>query len=118
MTLAWSVSWPGSTGNRAAMAWAGVRWLLPPKGMSTLPAPMELSNRSVRPRREADCRLAAISRRVEALGWAAPSGQAGTATRACFTAPLVLRKARDRLATVCPRHFMTMRGSSVTVATG
>ena len=79
---------------------------------------MEPSNRSVRPRREADFRLAAISRRAGALGWATPSGRAGTDTLACFTAPLVLRKARDRSATVWPRQVMTMRGSSVTVATG
>ena len=39
--------------SEAAIAWAGVRWYLPPKGISTLPAPMVLSKRSVRPRREA-----------------------------------------------------------------
>ena len=50
-------------GRRAAMAWAGVVWVLPPKGMSTDPAPMEPSNRSTSPRREAHFRLAAISRR-------------------------------------------------------
>ena len=44
---------PGSTGSRAAMDWAGVRWVLPPKGMVRLPAPMVLSNRSTSPRREA-----------------------------------------------------------------
>ena len=53
MTLACSVSCPGRTGRRAAMAWAGVRWVLPPKGMVTLPAPMVLSKRSTSPRREA-----------------------------------------------------------------
>ena len=48
-----SVSRPGPTGSLAAMAWAGVRWNLPPKGMSTEAAPMEESNRSPRPRWEA-----------------------------------------------------------------
>jgi len=45
------------------MAWVGVRWVLPPKGISTVEAPMEPSKRSVRPRREAHFRLEAISRR-------------------------------------------------------
>ena len=116
MRLAWSVSWPGSTGNRAAMAWAGVRWVLPPKGMSTLPAPMEPSNRSVRPRREALFKLPAISRRVlaPATGFTVPWG---TSTWACLTAPLVFKKSRLRLAMVWPFQVMTMRGLSVTTAT-
>ena len=85
--------------------------------MSTLPAPMEPSNRSVSPRREAQARLAAMSRRVRAeVAGAAPPRT--TAALACFTAPLVLRKARDRLAMTFPRQRMTMRGDSVTAATG
>ena len=100
------------------MTWAGVRWVLPPKGMSTLPAPMEPSNRAVRPRREAHFRLAAISRRVEQAARSGAASAWGTDTRACLAAPLVLRKARDRLATVWPRQVMTMRGSAVTEATG
>ena len=42
------VSWP-STGSFAAMAWVGVFWYLPPKGISTEEAPMVESNRSQRP---------------------------------------------------------------------
>ena len=99
------------------MAWAGVRWVLPPKGMRTLPAPMEPSNRSVRPRRLAHFRLAAISRR-EAAALQAAAGTLGTDTPACFTAPLVFRKSRDRSAMVWPFQVITMRGLSVTVATG
>ena len=34
------------------MAWMGVSWFLPPKGISTVPAPMVESNRSERPRLE------------------------------------------------------------------
>ena len=121
MTLAWSVSWPGTTGNRAAMAWAGVRWFFPPKGIRTLPAPMEPSNRSVRPRREAHFRLAAISREgCRSAGLAHGAGAwlgLGTDTLACFTAPLVFRNARDRSAMVWPFQCMTIRGLSVTTAT-
>ena len=119
MTLAWSVSWPGRTGNRAAMAWAGVRWYLPPKGISTLPHPMVESNRSASPRREAHRRLPAIPRR-EAKG--VPPGAEGaagaTAARACFTAPLVFRKSRLRSTIMLPRQRITIRGDSVTMATG
>ena len=46
------------------MAWVGVRWVFPPKGIRTLPAPMELSKRSTRPRRLAVLRLAAVDRRL------------------------------------------------------
>ena len=38
-----------STGNLATMAWAGVSWRVPPKGMSTVAAPMVESKRSERP---------------------------------------------------------------------
>ena len=120
MTLACSVSCPGSTGSRAAITWAGVRWYLPPKGISTLPAPMVESNRSARPRREADCKLAAMARRVSPLApWEAGSAgaEAGTAALACFTAPLVLRKSRLRSTMVRPRQRITIRGASVTTAT-
>ena len=47
------------------MAWAGLLWVFPPKGMSTEAAPMVLSKRSVRPRRLAHFRLPAISFRSE-----------------------------------------------------
>ena len=118
ITLAWSVCWPGSTGSSAAMAWAGVVWVLPPKGMSTLPAPMVPSNRSVSPRREAHLRLPAIWRRLANRGWPmAVRSASGTDTAACFTAPLVLRNARDRSAMVRPFQVITIRGLSVTTAT-
>ena len=116
MTLAWSVSWPGRTGSRAAIAWAGVRCVLPPKGMRTLPAPMEPSNRSVSPRRLALFRLAAISFREEGRS-TPPPASLGTETPACFTAPLVFKNSRDRFAMVWPFQVITMRGLSVTTAT-
>ena len=37
------------TGSLATMACAGVSWFLPPKGMSTVAAPMVESKRSDRP---------------------------------------------------------------------
>ena len=118
MTLAWSVSCPGSTGSRAVMDWAGVRWVLPPKGMVTLPAPMVESNRSTSPRREAQGRLAASSRKLRNLGCPiVVRSFSRTDTAACFTAPLVSRKARLRSAIVLPRHFITILGLSVTTAT-
>ena len=115
-----SVLWPGSTGSRAAIDWAGVRWVLPPKGMSTEAAPMEPSNRSVSPRREAHFRLEAMSRRSwnrgEGCRWAAE--RSGTVTEVCLSAPLVSRKARDRSAMVWPFQVITILGLSVTTATG
>ena len=41
-----------STETFCTMAWTGVSWYLPPKGISTVPAPMVESNRSDRPRLE------------------------------------------------------------------
>ena len=40
---------PSMTGSFATMVWIGVVWVLPPYGISTVPAPMELSNISTRP---------------------------------------------------------------------
>ena len=100
------------------MVCAGVRWVLPPKGISTLPAPMVESNRSTSPRREAHLRLPAISRRV--LNRGLPIGVRSffpTIRPACFTAPLEFKNSRLRSTTVSPRQRMTMRGLSVTVAT-
>ena len=45
-----------STGSLAAMAMAGVSWVFPPKGMSTVAAPMVESKRSERPLLEATLR--------------------------------------------------------------
>ena len=99
------------------MDWVGVRWVFPPKGMVTLPAPMVLSKRSTNPRREAQGRPAANSRREWNLGAPiAVRSFSRTDTEACFTAPLVSRKALLRSAIVSPRHFITMRGASVTTA--
>ena len=97
------------------MAWGG-RWVLPPKGIRTLPAPMEPSNRSVSPRRLALFRLEAISRR-EAGGLGGGPVVLGTETPACFTAPLVFKIHGERSGTVWSFQCMTIRGLSVTTAT-
>ena len=94
------------------------------------------SNRSASPRREADLKLAAISRReplkdtpnfapFTVLVSPFPAGmenstllRSGTETLACFTAPLVLRKSRLRSTMVRPRQRITIRGEAVTTATG
>jgi hypothetical protein len=91
---------------------------LPPKGMRTEPAPIEPSNRSVSPRREAHLRLEAISRRV--LKDSCPKAERSflsTDTAACFTAPLVFRNSRLRSAIFWPFQRITIRGDSVTTAT-
>ena len=51
-----------STEIFVTMAWVGVSWFLPPKGMSTAPLPMVESKRSDRPRLEQTFRSAAKSR--------------------------------------------------------
>ncbi len=102
------------------MDWVGVFWYLPPKGITTLPAPMVESNRSQRPCREQRFRSPARVRRVS---WKLVTGMdlgargASTAAEARLAAPLVLRKARERSATVRPFQRMTMRPVSVTTAT-
>ena len=45
------------------MAWIGVSCFFPPKGISTVPAPMVESKRSLRPRLEQQLRSDAVSRR-------------------------------------------------------
>ena len=40
---------PSSSGSLPIMLWVGVSWYLPPKGITTLPAPMLLSNISTKP---------------------------------------------------------------------
>ena len=45
------------------------------------------------------------------------SRRSGTATAACFTAPLVFKNSRDRSTMVFPRQRSTMRGEAVTTAT-
>ena len=103
------------------MACAGVRWVSPPKGIRTLPAPMVPSNRSVRPRRLAHLRLDAMARRSEApscwKGERAFRSASATRRAACFTAPLVFRKSRLKSAIFRPFQCITIRGLSVTVAT-
>ncbi len=79
------------------------------------------SNRSASPLREADARLEAMERREEfSASWeTGDAGMgAGTAARACFTAPLVFRKSRLRSTMVLPRQRITIRGDAVTTATG
>ena len=57
-----------STGSFATMAMLGVSWVLPPKGMSTVPAPMVESKRSERPLLEATLRsLTRLRMRSETL---------------------------------------------------
>ena len=91
---------------------------MPPKGISTEAEPMDPSNRSVRPRREPHFRLAAISFRVWKFSRPMAERSAlATEMAACFTAPLVSKKARDRSAMVWPFQCMTMRGLAVTTAT-
>ena len=117
ITLAVSVSSPGSTGSLAAMACSGVAWFLPPKGISTEPAPMVASNRSTRPLWEAKRSSWAMPRRFGCSETCPARSQEATSTSACFTAPLVFRNARDRLAISRPFQVMTIRASSVTTAT-
>ena len=63
ITLAVVVVSFGRVGIRAAIACAGVLCVLPPKGISTEPAPIDPSKRSTSPFRLAVLRSAAISRR-------------------------------------------------------
>ena len=108
----------GSVGIRAAIACAGVLCVLPPKGISTEPAPIEPSNLSTRPLRLAVFRSEAISLRLLYTGL--PNTERSffvTSISVCLLAPLVLRNSLDRSAIVCPFHVITIRASSVTTAT-
>ena len=60
-----------STGSLATMAMLGVSWVLPPKGMSTVPAPIVESKRSERPLLEATLR--SVTRLRMRSGTVAPS---------------------------------------------
>ena len=126
------------------MASAGVSWRAPPKGMSTVAAPMVESKRSTRPLFEARLMspmsaardtssesashtasttgsvssLVASKARSQALSAKLSSAGAGTATAACFGAPLLARNSRLTSTIVSPRQCMRTRGSSVTTATG
>ena len=111
---------PLSTGSLAHMAWGGVRWNLPPKGMSTVDAPTVESNFSERPRLEQTFRseAKAVIPEAKSAGTAGLSSLgAATLTWVCFSAPLVSRKERARSTITLPRHSMTNRGSAVTSAT-
>ena len=75
MAVASSVS-PWSRGILATMASSGVSWYVPAKGMSTVAAPMELSNRSERPFWQQTSSRAMFSFRACTPSWSAR--QAGT----------------------------------------
>ena len=75
---------------------------MPPKGMSTLPAPIVESNRSERPLRlhplrppTADRRLSSVSSAPRTKGLEAGSGSSIVTSADCAT-PLVSRKERSR----------------------
>ena len=100
----------------------GVSWYFPPKGISTVPAPMVESNRSDRPRLEQMFRSA--SHGEEVLGEAAGHGLA-VALRLLGGGVHVLGRAvgvQEFPAEVArlffPFQFITRRGLSVTTATG
>ena len=79
---------------------------------------MEPSKRSVKPLRDADCKLAAIS--FKDVNFAFPKAVlsfSSTNTSVCFAAPLVFKNSRLKLAIVTPFHSITIRASSVTSAT-
>ena len=103
--------WPGSTGSRAAMAWAGVRWVLPAEGHEhggRADGAVKPLGQAPAGRRTSGWRP--CSRRVLERGRRAAAGRrqpgSGTVTAVCLSAPLVSRKARDRSAIVWPfqRH--------------
>ena len=112
--------WPCSREILCTMAWMGVRWNFPPKGMSTVPAPMVESNRSERPWREqkrrspawASMPLLKLSGTGAGVIWGA-----GTETVMCFSAPLEFKNSREMSTMVWPFQVMVRRGSAFTCAT-
>ena len=109
-----------STGSFAAIAIVGVSWVFPPKGMSTLAAPMVESKRSARPLLEAT--FSSVSRACKRSARVAPAHGvvqlpcASTCTRCCLKAPLEARNARLTSTIVRPRQLMRRRGSELTSA--
>ncbi len=97
----------------------GVRWALPPKGISTVPAPMVESKRSERPRWEHTFRSPASDAMPETISAGSDFSKgrgAGTEAVTCLGAPLVSRKARDTSTMTAPFQRMVRRGSVLTTA--
>ena len=112
---------PWGTGSFAAIACTGVSCVRPPKGISTVPAPMVESNRSDSP-----FLLQVFRSLISAVSFSSsvPSGalqgstlRAGTRTSICFSAPLEFRNLRLMSQMILPFQRMTRRGSAVTSAT-
>ena len=98
----------------------GVSCFLPPKGMSTVPAPMVLSKRSDSPRLEHTLRSPASARipSTKLFGvFASRFAGATILAVVCFSAPLEFKNSREMSTMVLPFHFIRRRGSSVTTAT-
>jgi hypothetical protein len=93
----------------------------PPKGMSTVAAPMVESKRSERPLLEATFRSRTSEPRRSASVVPSQLGRqevgASTCAFACLGAPLEERNSRDTSTIVLPRQLMRSLGSSVTCAT-
>ena len=92
-----------STETLLTMAWMGVVWVLPPKGISTVPAPMVESKRSDRPLLEQTFRSPASSSmpsRKSPGTSLCHSFSSGRVAEICFSAPLVSRKSREMLTMV------------------
>ena len=107
---------------------AGVSWVLPPKGISTVPRPMVLSKRSDKPfslhtfkrpklASQADSKSAAAVTSAGTCSKTFSAFSSATVTLVCWATPLVSRKARDKSTILSPRQNITKRGSAVTSAT-
>ena len=115
---------PFSSGILCTIAWIGVIWLMPPKGMSTVPAPIVESKRCDSPcfeqvlRSEATLRMPAakVLPLVYRLVAFQSRGDSG-AMSICLSAPFELRNSLEMSTIFLPFHHITRRGSSVTVAT-
>ena len=107
--------------SASTMAMLGVSWFLPPKGMSTVAAPMVESKRSERPLLEAT--FMSVTRECIFCAKVLPSHSGfhspwcSMRTIWCLGAPLLARNSREMSTMVSPSHTMRRRGSSVTRAT-
>ena len=103
------------------MLCAGVSWYLPPKGISTVFAPMVESNRSARPRFEHTFRSCARLNSFSSFVLPGTSRVIGcaaqTCTRVCFSAPLEFKNSREMSTIFLPFHSIVNRGSATTSAT-
>ena len=97
----------------------GVRWVLPPRGNKTVPAPMDASNCSVRPIFPQVFRSLATCATCSAKGRLSATSPAGSEMRTVmlFGAPAESTKARDKSTIACPCQSNTSRGSAVISAT-